>query len=355
MITILASCYGDLADSISEDIRLEEKIDSLSNLVTQQNYRINELLSELNDLQSQVSNNNSVIDSLTTISQINLSRIDSLDSAFLSNLARIDSLSDSLNSILSELLQNTTRIDSIIDVQNDNSELSNILASIDSLSNDINDLQNEMSAIGSSTSTSTPNEESLIYFEDGICKCPNALPNHSEIVDGVRYFVVDNVTVYDYVNLGRTNLCTSLVTNMRFLFSAGASGYIGLDGLNEPNHNLERLGYNIDISFWDTSNVHSMENMFWGYDNGFSSSINNWDVSNVRNMTSMFKGSSLNQDISSWDVSSVTDMQRMFREASVFNQDLSIWNVTNVTDCSYFDTDAANWTLPKPNFTNCTP
>jgi len=40
---------------------------------------------------------------------------------------------------------------------------------------------------------------------------------------------------------------------------------------------------------------------------------------------------------------------------SPFNQDLSIWNVTNVTYCYNFDMNTANWTLPKPNFTNCTP
>jgi len=28
--------------------------------------------------------------------------------------------------------------------------------------------------------------------------------------------------------------------------------------------------------------------------------------------------------------------------------------VSNVTDCQDFSLDATAWTLPKPNFTNCT-
>jgi surface protein len=45
----------------------------------------------------------------------------------------------------------------------------------------------------------------------------------------------------------------------------------------------------------------------------------------------------------------------MFREASVFNQNLSSWSVSNVTNCVNFSQDTPAWTLPKPNFTNCTP
>jgi hypothetical protein len=40
---------------------------------------------------------------------------------------------------------------------------------------------------------------------------------------------------------------------------------------------------------------------------------------------------------------------------SRFNQDLSTWDVLNVTFCSDFSTNTPQWTLPKPNFTNCTP
>jgi surface protein len=48
-------------------------------------------------------------------------------------------------------------------------------------------------------------------------------------------------------------------------------------------------------------------------------------------------------------------MLELFFSADNFNQDLSGWNVDNVTNCSsfYYSTDA--WSLPKPNFTNCSP
>lgn len=146
IIVLFTSCYGELADAISEDIRLSEKIDSLSNLVTQQNTRINDLLSTLDDLQNQVTNNNYAIDSLTSVSLNSLNRIDSLDNALLLNISRLDSLNENLDLILSQLQLNTSSLDSILNSQNDDSELSNILATIDSLSNDINDIQSELAS-----------------------------------------------------------------------------------------------------------------------------------------------------------------------------------------------------------------
>jgi surface protein len=47
-------------------------------------------------------------------------------------------------------------------------------------------------------------------------------------------------------------------------------------------------------------------------------------------------------------------MQTMFQNANNFNQDLSGWNVTNVGNCFQFSSGAWLWSLPKPNFTNCT-
>ena len=60
-----------------------------------------------------------------------------------------------------------------------------------------------------------------------------------------------------------------------------------------------------------------------------------------------------NQDISNWDVSNVGYMNEMFKYAYQFNQDLSVWNVDGVGICEDFCIYTNSWTLPKPNFSNC--
>jgi hypothetical protein len=45
----------------------------------------------------------------------------------------------------------------------------------------------------------------------------------------------------------------------------------------------------------------------------------------------------------------------MFQYAASFNQDLSSWSVDGVIYCYDFSQGAPSWTLPQPNFTNCTP
>jgi surface protein len=70
----------------------------------------------------------------------------------------------------------------------------------------------------------------------------------------------------------------------------------------------------------------------------------------------MFQNSqAFNQPIGNWDVSSVTNMTAMFYNAFAFNQNLSSWSVDGVTNCTDFSDGASSWTLPQPNFTNCTP
>jgi surface protein len=67
------------------------------------------------------------------------------------------------------------------------------------------------------------------------------------------------------------------------------------------------------------------------------------------------EATSFNQPIGNWDVSNVTDMGSMFNNAFAYNQDLSSWGVDGVTDCYNFSNGTTSWTLPQPNFTNCTP
>ena len=113
--------------------------------------------------------------------------------------------------------------------------------------------------------------------------------------------------------------------------------------------------FNSDIGNWDVSHVTDMAAMFEGA-SAFNQNINNWDVSNVSDMRSMFQEASVfNQNINNWDVSNVTGMEGMFQGAVLLNQDLSFWNVGNVIICTNFSSNTPQWTLPKPNFTNCNP
>ena len=174
------------------------------------------------------------------------------------------------------------------------------------------------------------------------------------------------------------------VTNMRSMFSStpfnqDISSWNVSNVTNMSSMFSNNSSFNQDISRWNISNVTSMSSMFSAA--SFNQNIGSWDVSNVTNMGSMFSNnSSFNQDISSWNVSNVTDMQAMFQRAtafnqsinswnvsnvtnmrymffynSYFNQDLSSWSVNNVTQCTNFSQNATAWTLPKPNFTACTP
>ena len=159
------------------------------------------------------------------------------------------------------------------------------------------------------------------------------------------------------------NWDVSNVTNMGAMFS---------------NNSTNSSVFNQDISNWDVSNVTSMVNMFsfnisfnqpignWDVSNVtdmrfmfrssfFNQPIGDWDVSNVTTMNQMFGDTPFNQPIGNWDVSSVTDMGSMFYNATSFNQNLSSWVVDGVIDCLQFSQGATSWTLPQPNFTNCTP
>ena len=128
---------------------------------------------------------------------------------------------------------------------------------------------------------------------------------------------------------------TSSVTNMTSMFSSSV--------------------FNQDISSWDVSNVTEMGGMFRN-NSAFNQDIGNWDTSSVTYMNAMFYDNSVfNQDIGDWNTSSVTNMSYMFNANSAFNQDIGNWEVDNVTECTNFSDDTPQWTLPKPNFTNCNP
>lgn len=198
-----------------------------------------------------------------------------------------------------------------------------------------------------------------------------------DIMSGIQNSFNQDISLWDVSN----------VTNMRSMFH--------LSDFNQPIGNwdvgnvinMEGMfsfaSFNQDISSWDVSSVNNMSGMFlwtrfnqplgeWDVSNvtdmsnmfvlsPFNQPIGNWDVSNVENMNAMFMGSwalgapnPFNQDISGWDVGNVTNMREMFKESNI-NQNLGDWNVGSVVDCEEFSVNTPQWTLPKPNFTNCNP
>ena len=99
--------------------------------------------------------------------------------------------------------------------------------------------------------------------------------------------------------------------------------------------------FNQNIGSWDVSSATTMAGMFSSeltsnpntFNNGGSPSISGWTTTNVTSMNNMFSNNSVfNQPIGSWDVSNVTDMAVMFRKNTGFNQPIGSWNTSSVTN-----------------------
>ena len=176
--------------------------------------------------------------------------------------------------------------------------------------------------VSSTTSTNTN-----IYFENGTCKCPNANVGDTATISGTLYTVVDNSTIQNQVNAGNINLCTTKVTDMRYIFQ-------------------NKSAFNVDINFWDTSNVTNMADMF-GSATSFNQSLDKWNVSSVTTMINMFSNATaFNGNIDTWDVSSVTNMGSMFNSATSFNKNINGWNVSNVTEMNGMFLNASSFNQP---------
>ena len=179
-------------------------------------------------------------------------------------------------------------------------------------------------------SAATSNNSGSISFVNGTCQCPNAAVGDTDVIGGVTYTAVDNSTIVGQIANNNVNLCTTLVTDMADLF------------WNTP--------FNSDISFWDTSNVTSMQGMFNGAQ-AFNQDIGGWDTSSVTDMSFMLQTNAVfNQNIGGWDTSSVTNMTNMFNQATAFNQNIGSWNTSSVTNmysmfsgANSFNQDIGSW------------
>ena len=207
-------------------------------------------------------------------------------------------------------------------------------------------------------------------------------------INSINYIVVDKFMLLEFIKNGDdvTKLATTKVTNMNLLFYEATNFNQAIENwdvsnvtsmysmfwsasvFNQPigiwdvsnvtimnNMFTQATAFNQDIGNWNVSNVISMRGLFSNASN-FNQALEYWDVSNVDNMNWMFyRAISFNQPLEVWDLRLVNEMYGMFNDAYVYNQDLSSWDIENVTLCSHFNKNTPQWTLPKPNFTNCDP
>ena len=118
-------------------------------------------------------------------------------------------------------------------------------------------------------------------------------------------------------------------------------------------HNYQ--GTELDVSNWDTSNVTTMNSMFYDCRKLTQLDVSNWDTSNVKDMSHMFRYcESLTTigDLSNWDTSNVTRMDYMFSYSDLESLDVSNFDTSNVTNmqnmfylCTSLTTigDISNW------------
>ncbi len=192
--------------------------------------------------------------------------------------------------------------------------------------------------------------------ENGVtCICENVKVGDKGFINGIEYEAVDNELLRKRRDekADMNKLCTSLVTDMGFLFSGTFNQPIGnwdVSNVTTMDHMFAESSFNQPIGNWDVSNVKNMRRMFDG--TPFNQPIGNWNVGNVTDMETMFQGTRFNQAIGDWDVSKVTKMARMF-SSTPFNQPIGNWDVGMVTDMAFmfagstFNQPIGNWDVSK--------
>jgi hypothetical protein len=136
--------------------------------------------------------------------------------------------------------------------------------------------------------------------------CPKSKPGDKGMINGIEYESVDNELLRKRRDerVDMTKLCTSLVTDMGYLF--------------------QRSSFNQPIGNWDVSNVQKMQVMF--YESDFNQPIGDWNVASVKDhpeygFTGMFWGSQFNQNISNWCVKNIKSEPRFFSSGSPLAND----------------------------------
>lgn len=121
---------------------------------------------------------------------------------------------------------------------------------------------------------------------------------------------------------------------------------------------------NINISYWDVTNVISMNNMFVNCKK-FNCDLSYWMPINLETCKNMLEGCIEFNSNMFFNTPKLTDTYKMFNGCVKFNKNLSKLNTLNLVNaegmfmsCENFNQDISNWKLPKIQninwmFSNC--
>lgn len=162
--------------------------------------------------------------------------------------------------------------------------------------------------------------------------------NTSRVSD-IEYMFYNATEFNQYI--GNWNL--SNISKMRYLFYNASSFnqnigdwspyIINITDMNNMFYNAVQFNNNGNTSIgnWQTNNVISISNLFFGANN-FNQPIGNWNTSNVSSFYRTFGlAKSFDQELNSWNTANVTNMAQMFDGATSFNKPVNNWNTANVT------------------------
>ena len=182
-------------------------------------------------------------------------------------------------------------------------------------------------------------------YETYLLSSPASVPHPNEITK-VNFYNINSYQGNSYnctYKLDLSYLNTYNFNSMNNMFS-DCSSLTSLDVSNLNTSNVTDMWYMfqncngltyLDVSKWDTSKVTTMYGLFYSCNKLTSLDVSKWDTSKVTNMNFMFTNCNklTSLDVSNFNTSNVTSMYFMFFGCSSLTKlDLSKWDVSNVTD-----------------------
>ena len=167
------------------------------------------------------------------------------------------------------------------------------------------------------------NEINLIYYGENALNYYHFYEIEKIFINGVKQrFILSNFMYDNVINLTYegfyyiTLVFKNNITNCSHMFKGGDFIYI-------------------DLSSFDTQNVTTMQEMFYGCKNLINIDLSSFNTQKVTNMQDMFHNcyNLINIDFSSFNTQNVTNMEGMFYNCNnLVNIDLSSFNTQNVAN-----------------------